>query len=76
MGESANIKRNIESFKAASMKIGDRINKAGDIWKDSSYASLQKQMGELAKASKSVIENGERTCGSIDKFFAIAKENI
>lgn len=76
MSESANLNRNIENFKAATMKISYRINKAGEIWKDSSYASLQKQMGELAKASKLVIETGERTGTSIDKFFAIAGEKI
>ena len=76
MSESTNLRRNIESFKAASMKIGDKINGVGDIWRDSNYAALQKQMGELAKASKSVIENGEKTCVCIDKFFTIANEKV
>ena len=76
MGESSNLRRNIESFKAASMKIGDQVNNVSGIWRDSNFASLQKQMGELAKASRSIMENGERTCRSIDKFFAIANENV
>jgi len=76
MSESANLKRNIEGFQQNTRKMGDRINNASDIWKDSNYSSLQKQMGELAKASKSVIENGERACASIDKFFNIASERI
>jgi len=76
MGRSANLKRNIDGFRLSAKKVSESINKVGDIWKDSNYASLQKQMGELAKASKAVIENGERTCASADKFFEIASEKI
>jgi len=76
MSESANLKRNIDSFRLSAKKVSDKINNTGDIWKDKNYSALQKQMGELAKASKSVIDNGERTCASADKFFAIANERI
>ena len=76
MSESVNLKRNIENFKTASIKIGDKINRAGDIWKDSNYVSLHRKIDELAKDSRSVIENGEKTCMSIDKFFTIANEKI
>ena len=76
MSHSANLKVNIENFKTASMKISNKINNVGDIWKDSNYAALQKQIGNPAKASKSVIENGEKTCISIDKFFTVANEKI
>ena len=76
MGESGGMKRNIEGFHQAARKINDRINNVGDLWRDSNYASLQKQMGKLSKASRAVIEGGERTCASIDKFFSIANERI
>jgi len=76
MSESANLKRNINSFRLSAKKVSDKINNTGDIWKDKNYSALQKQMGELAKVSKSVIDNGERTCASTDKFFAIANERI
>ena len=70
------LKENIEAFCFAAKKVSEKINEAGDIWRDSNYASLQKQMGELAKSSKAVIESGERTCESADKFFAIAYKNV
>ena len=76
MGRAANLKGYIEEFKAAGNKISGGIKNAGDIWKDSNYASLHKQMGELAKASKSVIESGERACASVDRFFGIADEKV
>jgi len=76
MSESANLKRHIDGFRLSAVLVGDKINNVGDVWKDNNYAALQKQIGELAKASKSVIENGERACVSIDKFFAIANEKI
>ena len=76
MSESANLKKNIDSFRLSAKKVSDKINIASDIWKDSSYAALKKQMGELAKVSKSVIENGEKTCANTDKFFVIANERI
>jgi len=76
MSESANLKRNIDSFRLSTKKISERIRGVGDIWRDNNYSSLQKQMGELARASKSVIESGDKTCTSIDKFFDIASEKI
>jgi len=76
MNVSANLKRDIDDFKLSSRKISQKISNTGDIWKDENYTSLQKQMGELAKASRSVIENGERVYTSADKFFEIANEKI
>ena len=76
MAESAGIKRNIDDFRLSTRKISEKINEAGDIWRDSNYSSLHRQIGELAKASKSVIESGDRTCTSIDKFFDISGERI
>ena len=76
MSESASLKRNIDDFRLSTKKISERISAAGEIWKDSNYASLQKQIGELAKSSRTVIENGEKTCAGIDKFFDIANEQI
>jgi len=66
----------MDSFRLSAKKIGEKINNVGDIWSDSSYVALQKSMGELAKSSKLVIENGDRACTSIDKFFTIASEKI
>lgn len=76
MSESANLKRNIDSFRLSTKKISERISGVGDIWRDNNYSSLQKQMGELARASKSVIESGDKTCTSVDKFFDIVSEKI
>ena len=73
-GESSALRKELEGFKLSTGKISDRINGVGDIWKDSNYASLQKQIGELAKKSRMVIESGERICSDTDKFFAIAAE--
>ena len=70
------LQRELEGFKLSTGKISEKINGVGDIWKDRNYASLQTQIGELAKKSRTVIENGERACSSIDKFFAIAAEKI
>ena len=70
------LQRELKDFKLSTGKISEKINGVGDIWKDSNYASLQTQIGELAKKSRTVIENGERACSSIDKFFAIAAEKV
>ncbi|MDR0219945.1 MAG: hypothetical protein LBI54_00890 [Lachnospiraceae bacterium] len=75
-GESAKIRKEIESFKLSTGKISEKINGVSDIWRDSNYASLQAQVGELAKKAKTVIENGERACLSIDQFFAIVAEEV
>ena len=76
MSESSVIRRSIDDFRLSTIRVSDRINDAGDIWKDSKYISLHRQMGELAKASKAVIESGDRTCKSIDNFTVIANERI
>jgi hypothetical protein len=76
MGESDNLKKNIDTFRLSAKRVAEKINNIGDIWNDNSYVALRKTMGDIAKASKSVIEHGDRTCGSTDKFFAIANEKI
>ena len=73
---SSGLRREIEGFKLSTGKISEKLNNVSDIWKDSNYSSLQTQIGELAKNSKTVIENGERACSSIDKFYAIAAEEV
>ena len=73
---ASGLKKELDGFKLSTGKISEKINGVSGIWKDSNYASLQTQIGELAKKSKLVIESGERACGSIDKFFAIATENV
>ena len=75
-GESLVLRRELENFKSSSGKISEKINGAGDIWRDSNYASLHTQIGELAKKSRMVIENGDRACSSIDRFFSIAVEEV
>ena len=75
-GQSSALRKEIESFKIATGKISNKINGVGDIWRDSNYASLQAQIGELAKKSKTVIENGENVCANADRFFSIAVEEV
>ncbi len=75
-GESLQLRKEIERFKLSTMKISEKINSVSDIWRDNNYASLQAQIGELAKNSKTVVESGEKTCSSIDKFFEIAAEKV
>jgi len=75
-GESSALRREIENFKLSTGKISEKINGAGDIWRDSNYASLQAQIGELAKKSRTVIENSDKACSSIEKFFSIAAEEV
>jgi len=74
--KTSGLRREIENFKLSTGKISEKLNNANDIWNDSNYISLQTQVGELAKNSKTVIENGDRSCSSIDKFFAIAAEEV
>jgi hypothetical protein len=74
IGESAILQKELEAFKLSTGKISSKINGVSDIWRDGNYASLQAQVGELAKQAKTVIENGERACSSIDQFFAIVAE--
>jgi hypothetical protein len=73
---STELRRELESFKLSTGKVSEKLNNVSDIWKDSNYASLQNQIGELAKNSKTVIESGEKACSSIDKFFAISAEVV
>ena len=76
INNASELKKEVESFKVSTKKISEKINGVGDIWRDNNYTSLQTQMGELAKTSRIVIENGERVCSSIDKFFNIAAEEV
>ena len=76
MNNSFALRKEIEGFKLSTGKISEKINGVGDIWRDNNYASLQTQIGELAKTSRTVIESSERACSSIDKFFNIATEEV
>ena len=73
---SSVLRKELDSFKLSTARISEKINGANDIWRDSNYASLQTQIGELAKKSRTVIERGERACSCIDNFFAIAAEEV
>ena len=75
IGSSA-LRNELEVFRLSTGRLSRSINGVGDIWKDNNYASLQVQISELAKKSKTVIESGDRTCSSIDKFFSIAAEEV
>ena len=75
-GTSSDIKKELDNFTLSSRKIGEKISGIGEIWRDSNYASLQSQIGELAKESRKVIETGSDACASIDKFDAIAMESV
>ena len=74
--ESSALRKELDGFKFSTGKISEKIDGVGDIWRDSNYASLQVQIGDLAKKSKAVIENGDRVCSSVDKFFSIAAEEV
>ena len=76
VNNSFTLRRELESFKLSTGRISEKINAVADIWQDSNYASLQIQISELAKNSKTVIERGESTCSNIDRFFAIAIEEV
>jgi len=70
------LRKELDGFKFSTGKISEKINGVSDIWRDNNYASLQTQIGELAKKSKTVIEYGDRACLSIDRFFTIAAEEV
>ena len=73
---SSALRKELESFRLSTIKLGENINSVSNLWKDSNYNSLHAKISELAKASKTVIESGERTCQSVDKFFNIAAEIV
>ena len=75
-GKSAKLRRELEDFKRATGKLGEKINEVSDIWKDAHYESLSSQIGELAKSSRDVIESGERACSCIEKFANIVVEDV
>ena len=75
-GESSNLRRELEGFKQSTARLSGKINGVSDIWKDSNYAALQTQIGELAKSTRTVIDSGEKLCVCIDKFFTIAAEKV
>jgi len=74
--DSLKMRKEIEAFKQSTAKLSDKINAAGDLWRDSSYSTLKVQIGELAKNSRTVVEGGERVSSSTDRFFAIAAEDV
>jgi len=75
-GESLKIRKELETFKQSTAKLSNKINSVGELWRDEGYVSLQAQMSELAKKSRTVIEHGERACSSTEKFFTIAAEEV
>jgi len=70
------IKRHLEDFRLSTSKLSVKINGLSEIWNDDNCASLQAQIGELAKSSRTLIENGARACANAEKFFAIAEEKV
>jgi|GEM_PF-2144221 len=74
--ESSVLRKELENFKLSTGRLSTRVNGVSDIWRDDKYILLHTQIGELAKKSKTVIENGESACLNIDKFFTIASENV
>jgi len=74
--ESAKLRRELEGFKQSAAKLSEKINGVSEVWRDQNYAALHVQMGELAKSSKTVIDDGEKTCSCIEKFFSIAAESV
>jgi len=73
---SSGLKQEIESFKQFTCKLSDKINSVDDLWRDNNYTSLQSQIGELAKVSRTVIENGEKACSATNGFFAVSNEDV
>ena len=73
---SSALRKEIENFRASTGKISEKLNNVGDMWTDQNYASLSTQIQELAKHSKIIIESGDKSCTSIDKFFSIAGEDV
>ena len=73
---SSVLRKELDSFKLSTIRISEKINGVSDIWGDKNYSSLQTQIGDLAKKSRTVIESGERACSFINKFFAIAAEEV
>ena len=76
VNNALSLKKELEDFKVSTGKISDRINGVGDIWRDNHHSLLQERISDLAKASRAVIENGEKTCVCVDHFFNIVAEEI
>jgi len=76
VNHSSAIRKELDGFRLSTGKISEKINGVSEVWKDSNYASLQAQIGELAKKSKAVIEYSEKACSSINRFFAIVEEKV
>ena len=74
--DTSGLKREIESFKQSTSRLSDKINSVGEIWQDANFASLQAQISELAKASRSVVEIGDTVSKNAERFFAITKESV
>jgi len=68
------LKRQLEEFNRSTAVLGQKVNGAGSIWKDSKYGSLKTRIGELAKSARVVIERGEDACFGIGSFFQLLRK--
>jgi len=73
---SSGVRRELEGFKQLTSKLSQKINSVGNIWSDGNYNILHSRISELAKESRHVVDNGDRACVSIDRFFTIAEETV
>ena len=73
---ASELRRQVDGFNLSTAKVGQKINAAGDIWKDANYDSLKDRIGDLAKSARAVSERGDGACSSIGRFFSIAAEEV
>ena len=71
---SSQIKKGIQDFQAAVMKLRESIKSASSLWKDAKFTELFSSIGEIANTSKEAIVAGDRCSVLIDKFEKISSE--
>jgi len=76
INESTLLKKEIDYFQVSTGKLSQKINGVGNLWQDKNYITLQKQINELAKMSRVVLENGSRASKSISLFITTANEDV
>ena len=62
----------LQEFQNSLKNLSDTITAARVLWKDENYAKLSRSVIEVANMSRAVVEAGERSQRSVNRFYDIA----
>ena len=68
------IKKDMDQFQAALLRLSTGVSQASSIWKDPKFSELFAEVSKLAGESKDVMIRGENLISAIQRFDSIASE--